>query len=78
VDELYDAVFVRPLRRVGRAFVATDDYGIDGILWFIAGVPRALGAVLRFMQQGALQGYALSMVIGVGLLLLLWSWVGAG
>jgi NADH-quinone oxidoreductase subunit L len=75
VDEIYDRVFVRPLRNLGRFFFATDNNGIDGIIWFVCAVPRGLGAGLRLLQLGALQGYALGMVIGVTALLLIWRWL---
>ncbi len=73
-DEIYDAVFVRPLRSLGRMLFATDNHGLDGVVWLVAAVPRGLGFVLHFLQRGALQAYALSMVIGVVALLLLWRW----
>jgi NADH-quinone oxidoreductase subunit L len=73
-DEIYDAVFVRPLRSLGRMLFATDNHGLDGVVWLVAAVPRGLGFVLHFLQRGALQAYALSMVIGVAALLLLWRW----
>lgn len=75
VDELYDYVFVRPLRRVGDFFFATDNNGIDGLIWAVTMIPRGAGAGLRFVQQGALQGYALGMAIGLIVLLLIWSWM---
>ncbi len=75
VDELYDLIFVRPLRALGRFFYATDTHGIDNILWFIAAVPRGCGWALRWLQRGALQGYALGMVAGLAILLALWTWM---
>ncbi|MFQ5806756.1 MAG: NADH-quinone oxidoreductase subunit L [Phycisphaerae bacterium] len=78
VDEIYDRLFVRPLRRLGQFFFATDNNGIDGLIWVVCAVPRGLGAGLRLVQLGALQGYALGMVIGLVALLLLWRWVEAG
>ncbi|MCK4340887.1 MAG: NADH-quinone oxidoreductase subunit L [Phycisphaerae bacterium] len=75
VDEVYDYVFVRPLRGLGRFFFGTDNYGVDGIIWFVAAVPRGAGYFLHLLQRGVLQTYALCMVIGVALLLLLWSWL---
>ncbi|MBK8271003.1 MAG: NADH-quinone oxidoreductase subunit L [Planctomycetes bacterium] len=72
VDELYDLVFVRPLRRLGDMCYACDRFVINGILWIIAAIPRAIGFLLRGWQQGAMQGYALGMV--VGLVVIMW-WV---
>ncbi len=78
VDELYDRVFVRPLRTLGEFCFATDRNGIDGLIWFIASIPRGLGFALRAFQQGALQGYAAGMAAGVAILLLLWRWLETG
>jgi NADH-quinone oxidoreductase subunit L len=75
VDELYQALFVTPLRRLGDLCFATDRYGVDGLVWLVAAVPRAAGGLLRFMQGGALQGYALSMLIGLAVLVALWRWM---
>ena len=65
VDEIYDIIFVRTLRRIGDLCYACDRFVINGILWIIAAVPRAMGFLLRGWQQGAMQGYALGMVIGL-------------
>ena len=78
VDELYDRVFVRPLHSLGEFFFATDRYGVDGLIWFVTAVPRGLGAGLRLVQGGAIQGYALGMAVGVTALLLLWRWLESG
>ena len=72
VDELYDAVFVRPLHKLGRACFGCDNNVIDGLLWLITAVPRGLGFVLRGMQQGSMQGYGVVMAIGVAVILLAW------
>ena len=78
VDEIYDRVFVRPLRSLGRCFFGTDNYGVDGVIWVVTAVPRGLAFGLHYLQCGALQAYALGMVVGVVVLLMLWSWIGAG
>lgn len=75
VDELYDDLFVRPLRSFGRLLFATDNRGVDGVLGLIAAVPRGLAFALHFLQRGVLKTYALSMVLGLVILMLLWSWM---
>lgn len=70
VDELYDAAIVRPLRRLGDICYDLDNYFINSILWLITLVPRSIGFGLRQWQQGAMQGYALGMI--VGLVVALW------
>ncbi len=72
VDEAYDAALVRPLRRFGEFCHDIDRFFINGILWLVAAVPRAIGFGLRGWQHGAMQGYALAMVIGL-MVLILWT-----
>lgn len=75
VDEAYDLIFVRPLRRLGDFCFGLDRYFINSLLWLIAAVPRLIGFGLRRWQQGALQGYALGMV--VGMLVIIWWMLAA-
>ena len=76
VDEAYQRWIVEPLRRTGRFCLGVDDYFIDGVVWLVTAVPRLLAFMLRTLQQGRLQGYATSMVVGLAVILviMLWSW----
>jgi NADH-quinone oxidoreductase subunit L len=65
VDEIYDAVLVQPLRRVGRFCFGIDRNFINAILYVLGNIPRAIGFSLRSGQQGAMQGYALGMIFGI-------------
>ena len=52
-----------------------DRWLIDGLVNLCAKIPRALGAILRSMQTGMVQFYALAMLLGVLVLigtLLMW------
>ncbi len=71
VDELYGGAVVEPARRGGHLCVGLDDYLVDGLLWVVTAVPRALAYLLRTLQTGVLQGYALSMVAGIVIIVLL-------
>jgi len=75
VDELYDLIFVRPLRALGEFCFGVDRNGIDGLVWFVSAVPRGAALGLRYLQRGAMQGYALGMALGLVLLLVLWRMV---
>jgi NADH-quinone oxidoreductase subunit L len=75
VDEFYDAALVRPLRRFGEFCFGVDRYFINGILWLISAIPRAFGLAMKSWQQGAMQGYALGMIVGV--LLIAWWMLAA-
>jgi NADH-quinone oxidoreductase subunit L len=71
VDEVYDAIVVRPLRRLGDICFGLDNYLVDGLIWLVTAVPQLIAHVLRTMQRGAMQGYALGMVAGLVIIVLL-------
>ena len=71
VDEAYARWIVEPLKKFGRFCVGIDNFLIDGVVLMVTFVPRGLAWALRSMQQGALQGYAASMVAGLALLLVI-------
>ena len=75
VDEFYDAAIVRPLRRLGQFCFGLDRYFINGLLWIISAIPRAFGLAMKTWQHGAMQGYALGMIVGV--LLIAWWMLAA-
>jgi NADH-quinone oxidoreductase subunit L len=70
MDELYDEAFVRPVRGLGRGMFGCDNYVIDGLLWVITAIPRGMAFVLRELQRGAVQGYALGMVVAVAIVVI--------
>lgn len=71
VDELYQGAIVEPLRRLGKAFYVIDKYVVDGLVWIAGFIPQLSGFVLKLtVQRGYVQGYALSMVLGVAVILL--------
>jgi len=74
VDELYAAIFVQPLRKLGDFFFGTDRFGINGIIKAVTIVARSLSFLLSLFQRGAVAGYALTMVLGTALLLVVWRW----
>lgn len=72
VDELYDAVFRKPLDALSRFFHKVLDIGlIDGIVNGVGSVVRVLGSSVRFFQTGNIGFYVMSMTMGVILILLL-------
>ena len=75
VDELYEVGIVKPARVSGRVCVGIDDYLIDGLVWMATAIPRALGFLLRVLQSGLLQGYGVSMVAGIAVIVVLMLWV---
>ena len=71
VDEVYQNGIVEPLRSLGRAFFAADKWVIDLLVGGVAMVPQALGFALKLStQRGYLQGYAVTMILGIAAILL--------
>jgi NADH-quinone oxidoreductase subunit L len=75
VDELYDAIVIRPTVALAHAlWRGVDVFIIDSAVNGVGRVTQAWGTVLRVMQSGQLQHYALFMALGavlmVGLYLL--------
>jgi NADH-quinone oxidoreductase subunit L len=68
VDELYNAVLVKPAEVV--AFLArVFDGFLDALSRLVASFPRFAGQWLRAIQNGLVQFYALSMALGVAVFL---------
>jgi NADH-quinone oxidoreductase subunit L len=71
VDELYDLVFIRPFHAISEFFWKFIDVVIiDGL---VNGVARVVGwgsSVLRLIQSGYVQSYAVSIIFGTVVLLI--------
>jgi NADH-quinone oxidoreductase subunit L len=71
IDEIYQAAIVQPLWLLGRACYQFDRIFIDGTLWTISFIPQLSGFALKLTtQRGYLQGYALAMILGIAVILL--------
>jgi NADH-quinone oxidoreductase subunit L len=70
IDELYDTFLMAPLRGVTVFCRIFDQYVIDGLVDLLGHVPRLLGARFRPVQNGLVQFYALAMVLGLTVFLL--------
>jgi NADH-quinone oxidoreductase subunit L len=69
VDEIYDALVVGPLRGIGHVFYFLDRFVVDGLVYLAGFTPWTAGAGLRLAtQRGALQGYAVTMLLGIALI----------
>jgi NADH-quinone oxidoreductase subunit L len=72
VDELYDALFVRPFNWLARVlWKVVDVLVIDGILNAGAFLVELAGDALRFLQTGNVRNYALTFLLGIVALLLI-------
>jgi NADH-quinone oxidoreductase subunit L len=75
VDEVYQAAIIEPLRKLGVFFFAIDRFIVDGLVWLVSFIPQLSGFALKLTtQRGYLQGYALTMVLGVTVILVLFFW----
>jgi len=75
VDEIYDALFVRPVEKLSKLFhYYVDIQGIDGLVNGVGTGVRRIGAQFRKMQTGNISYYLLGMVVGA-VLLMLRMWV---
>src|SRR5262249_49948428 len=71
VDEIYEAVVVRPVRAVAVISRYLDEYLVHGLVRLTAWVPRMVGRdLLAPFQNGLIQFYAAVTAVGVAVLLL--------
>ncbi len=76
VDEFYDAAIVQPIRRTSeRALWRVFDAGvIDGAVNGAGSFVNGASAILRRLQTGSMRAYALSVFVGVVLILGYYVW----
>jgi NADH-quinone oxidoreductase subunit L len=75
-DEIYAALIVWPLRLAAAVFYWIDRWIIDGLVNLLGRIPPQVGALMRSLQMGQVQFYALAMVLGMLILAaakLLWA-----
>jgi NADH-quinone oxidoreductase subunit L len=71
IDEIYESAVIKPIRNTSESFLwkVTDVKIIDGLVNGTASLIVYLSGVLKKLQTGLVQFYALSMLIGVALVL---------
>ncbi len=77
VDELYDLLFVKPLRVIAYLSYAIDQFIIHGLVLAFGWVPRLVGMTVRPAQSGKLQGYGIGMACGLALVAFIVFWATA-
>jgi NADH-quinone oxidoreductase subunit L len=71
LDEAYHALVVQPTLMLAEVSRVVDEWVIDGVVRLIGSVPALFGRlVLRPIQNGVMQYYALGMVFGLVVLVL--------
>jgi NADH-quinone oxidoreductase subunit L len=74
LDEIYAALVVRPLEFVALLAAWFDRFVVDGLVDGVGRLPLGLGAILRRLQSGLLQRYAVAGAIGTLLIVLALAW----
>jgi NADH-quinone oxidoreductase subunit L len=77
VDEIYDALVVRPIHWVSNAVLwrVVDERGIDGSVNGLAHAARAVGERVRQVQSGNTRSYATWVVLGAVAVTTLLIWL---
>jgi NADH-quinone oxidoreductase subunit L len=78
VDEIYQLLIVLPLRAFAIVCYAVDRWIVDGFVNLVGRVPLLAGGLMRSLQMGLVQFYALAMVLGVLVLLVARVMLAAG
>jgi proton-translocating NADH-quinone oxidoreductase chain L len=65
LDELFEALFVRPVERLARLSRILDQHLVDALVDLVGQTPAFLGYLARPFQNGLVQFYALLMALGV-------------
>jgi NADH-quinone oxidoreductase subunit L len=74
LDELYAALIVKPLEFLALVAAWFDRFVVDGLVDGVARLPLGLGAILRRLQSGLVQRYAVAGAIGTLLIVLALAW----
>jgi NADH-quinone oxidoreductase subunit L len=76
VDEIYDALLVQPIKRTSQKLLwrGVDAGLIDGTVNAVGLVVRGWSAVLRRLQTGSVRAYAMSLFVGVVVILGYYLW----
>jgi len=76
VDEIYDAAIVQPIRRGSERALwkAVDEGVVDGAVNGAGTIVSGAGAALRRLQTGSMRAYALSIFVGVVVILGYYVW----
>jgi len=73
-DQIYGWLIVRPLEALALVAALIDKHLVDGLVNSVARIPVGLGGIVRRLQSGLMQRYALAGVMGVLLIVLALAW----
>ena len=78
IDELYEAVIIRPIRKLSELLWTVVDVGlIDRLVLSFGRVSTWTGETARVLQTGAVQVYALALLVGILAIVgyLIYGWI---
>jgi len=70
IDELYNALIIKPLWILGHICSIFDRFVVDGAVFVVGFAPQLLGYALKPTQRGLLQRYAIGMIAGIAILVI--------
>jgi NADH-quinone oxidoreductase subunit L len=73
-DPIYSGLIVKPLQALAYLAALIDRLVVDGLVDALARLPAGLGAIVRRLQSGLLQRYALAGALGTLLIVLALTW----
>jgi NADH-quinone oxidoreductase subunit L len=76
IDEVYDEIVVKPVQGLAQSCDDIDSSFIDPAASGIAAVPSGLGYIARFIQNGTIQTYALTVTVLLAVFLMIFLWIG--
>jgi NADH-quinone oxidoreductase subunit L len=71
IDQIYSMLVVAPLAGIAAVCAWFDRTVIDGLVDLVGRIPPAVGSGLRLLQPGLVQFYAMAMVLGVLVLIVM-------
>ena len=74
IDQIYGVLILWPIRTLSAFSAWFDQNGLDGLVNQVGRTPLGLGSMLRALQNGMVQFYALVMVLGMLVLLVGTLW----
>ena len=74
IDQLYTAVVIKPVEAVAYLAAMFDRSIIDRLVLGVARLPVSVGNLVRRLQSGLVQRYALAGVVGVLAIIVLLAW----
>jgi len=70
IDEIYQALLLKPLWILGHLCNIVDRFIVDGLVTVVGFVPQLMGYTLKPTQRGLLQRYATGMIAGIAALVI--------